>query len=110
MRNSGARETSSHAGRMITQSIGSSVMSVGIATPRKIASQPSRAMTRMTPRMPHATASPSGMPGISTCPSMPSATPMNVAGKMRPPRNSALAATSRARILMPAITASWVPS
>ena len=35
---------------------------------------------------------------------------MNVAGKMRPPRNSELAATSRATILMPAITASWAAS
>ena len=89
IRNSGARDTSSHAGRTITHSIGSRVMSAGIATPRKIASHPSRPMTRTTPRMPHATASPSGRLGMSTWPSMPRATPMKVAGKMRPPRKRA---------------------
>ena len=110
MRNSGTAETSSHAGRMMMQSIGSSERSPATAAATNSASHPSRATTTRMPMIPQATASPSGIEGNSALPRSPSAAPMNVAGKIRPPRNSAHAATSRATILMPAMTASWPAS
>ncbi len=101
-----AHVTTSHAGSTMMHSIGSTVMSPTIATATKSATQPSRATARTTPSTPHATASDSGSPGSSTPPSMPAATPMNTAGKIRPPRKPADAATTSAAILTSRITAS----
>src|SRR4051794_39316554 len=56
MRNSGSADTSSHAGRMITHSIGRSERSPATAAAMNSASHPSRAITTTMPRIPHATA------------------------------------------------------
>ena len=89
----------SHTGRMIRHSSGSTVMSPHSAMPTKIAIQPSRVAARTMPMAPHATASEIGMPGNSEKASSPNAVPTKTAGKMRPPRKPALAATSSATIL-----------
>ena len=102
---SGRPVTTSHAGRIATQRIGSICASPTRNAARNRASQPLRVTATRIPTRLAATASAWGMPGTNAFTASPNATPTKTAGKIRPPRNPDVPATTTATSLIAPIRA-----